>query len=127
MRKERRMRFCWVTIAVQDIEKSKRFYTDIVGLPIDRVMKPSETMELVFLGDETTKVELLYDANHKGRDFGKDISIGFEVEELEAFMDKLKKSGIGILSGPHQPGPRIRFIYVLDPDGVKVQFIENIR
>jgi lactoylglutathione lyase len=114
------MKICWVTIAVKDIEKSKKFYMEIIGLPVDRVMKPNESMEIAFLGSEETKVELLYDSKHQSQGIGKGISIGFEVESLEKMMDKLKMNKIEILSGPHQPGPRIRFIYVLDPDGVKV-------
>jgi lactoylglutathione lyase len=46
------------------------------------------------------------------------------VELLMAFM---KENGIAIHSGPFQPNPGIRFFYVLDPNGLKIQFVENIR
>ena len=36
----------------------------------------------------------------------------------------LVERGIAIHSGPFQPNPELRFLYVLDPDGLKVQFVE---
>jgi lactoylglutathione lyase len=120
------MKFCWVTINVQDMEKSLEFYTEIVGLSVDRMMKPSPTMQIAFLGSGETKVELIYDPKPEARSYGKDISIGFEVESMERIMETLGKKKMAI-SGPYQPNPMVRFIYVQDPDGVKIQFVETIR
>jgi lactoylglutathione lyase len=121
------MKFCWVTITVKDFEKSLAFYTTVVGLPVVRMMDPRPGMKIAFLGSEETKVELIYDDGGAPRNYGGDVSIGFEVESVDAFMGVLKEKGIQIESGPHQPNPTIRFIYVLDPSGFRVQFVENVR
>ena len=44
------MKFCWVTVHVRDMEESLKFYQDIVGLKINRRMKPAAGTEIVFLG-----------------------------------------------------------------------------
>ena len=120
------MKFCWITISVRDFDKSLEFYTKVVGLPVDRAMTPSPKMKIAFLGSGETKVELIYDEASGSRSYGKDVSIGFEVDSINAFMGVLRAKGIDLESGPHQPNPRIKFIYVLDPNGFRVQFVENI-
>jgi lactoylglutathione lyase len=121
------MKFCWVTLSVADLEKSMDFYTKVVGLTVDRKVEPSPKMKIAFLGSGETKVELIYDQAGVKKGMGEGISIGFEVESIESFMKLLKERGIPVASGPHQPNPSIRFIYVLDPDGLRVQFVENIK
>jgi len=121
------MKFCWVTINVSNMEKSLGFYKNVVGLVVDRTMKPNPNMEIVFLGNGETKVELIYDTKNEKLNYGNDISMGFEVESLDNLIEVLKIQNITVLSGPHQPNPMIKFIYVLDPDGLKVQFVENIK
>jgi lactoylglutathione lyase len=121
------MKFCWVTINVKDMEKSLEFYRDLVGLPVDRMMKPNANMQIAFLGSGETKVELIYDPKSAALNFGQDISIGFEVESMDGFIETLKSKGIAVAAGPFQPNPMIKFIHVLDPDGMRVQFVQNIR
>jgi lactoylglutathione lyase len=121
------MKFCWVTINVMDMEKSMDFYTNVVGLAVDRIMKPSPGMQIAFLGSGETKVELIYDPVQEQRNFGRDISLGFEVASIDEFMKTLSERGIKIESGPHQPNPMVKYIFVLDPNGLRVQFVENKR
>jgi lactoylglutathione lyase len=121
------MKFCWITINVRDFEKSLEFYTKVVGLSVDRMMNPSPKMKIAFLGSGETKVELIHDEASGSRSYGKDVSIGFEVNSIDAFMGVLREKGIELESGPHQPNPMIKFIYVLDPNGFRVQFVENTR
>jgi len=121
------MKFLWTTINVKDMESSLKFYKEVVGLTVDRTMKPNENMQIAFLGSGETKVELIYDGANKNRSYSNDISIGFEVESLEATIELLKGKGIKVEGGPFQPNPMIKFIYVLDPNGMRVQFVENIK
>jgi lactoylglutathione lyase len=121
------MKFCWVTINVVDMEKSMDFYTKVVGLSVDRMMKPNPNMQIAFLGSGETKVELIYDPIKPMREFGRDISIGFEVESIDRLMKVLLEKSVKVESGPHQPNPMIKFIYVMDPNGLQIQFVENIK
>jgi lactoylglutathione lyase len=83
-------------------------------------------MEIAFLGEGETQVELICNKKNPNVNIGPDISLGFEVGPLEPMMELLKEKGIQIISGPHQPNPQIRYIFVLDPNGVRIQLVENI-
>ena len=50
------MKLCWVTINVKNMDESINFYTKIVGLSVDRIMKPNPKMQIAFLGSGETKV-----------------------------------------------------------------------
>ncbi len=120
------MKFCWTTIKVTNMEKSLRFYQEIVGLPVNRHFGAGTDMELAFLGEGETQVELIYNKGVNEANLGKDISLGFEVESLDEMMSFVKEKGIAVHSGPFQPNPHVKFFYVTDPDGLKIQFIENM-
>lgn len=120
------MKFCWTTIMVKDMEESLRFYQEIVGLAIDRRFKTGEGSEIVFLGDGETKVELICNGTDKEVNIGQDISLGFQTGSMDEMMEFVKGKGVNVHSGPFQPNPHIKFFYVLDPNGLKIQFSENI-
>lgn len=121
------MHFCWVTINVKDMEQSLSFYRDIVGLPVNRKLNPKPGMEIVFLGSDGVEVELIKDEEGANPFFGEDISLGFTVDSVDKTMEFLASKNIKIDSGPFQPNPMVKFFYVLDPNGLQVQFVENIR
>lgn len=121
------MKFCWVTINVKDMEKSLHFYQEIIGLNINRRMKPNSDREIIFLGSGETQIELICNTKVDDIAIGKDISLGFVVDSIEQMSEILRKKNIPIHSGPFQPNPSIRFMCILDPNGVKIQFVENIK
>ncbi|MDA3810785.1 MAG: VOC family protein [Spirochaetaceae bacterium] len=89
-------------------------------------MKPNPHMELAFLGSGDTQVELICNNENLDISYGKDISMGFVVESTDIFTKFLSEKGIELHSGPFQPNPFIKFFYILDPDGLKIQLVENI-
>lgn len=119
------MKFLWTTITVKNMAESLAFYQDILGLPLIRKMPGGPGMEIAFLGDGDTQVELIWAESKPEVSFGPDISLGFEVESLDAMLATIQAKGIAVQAGPFQPNPHIRFFYVLDPNGVKIQFVEN--
>ncbi|HHV13401.1 MAG TPA: VOC family protein [Clostridiales bacterium] len=121
------MKFLWTTIVVKDLEESLRFYKEIVGLKEHRRFNAGPGAEIAFLGDGETEVELMTNSQKKEVSYGADISLGFEVEDLEKCMDNLKERGIEIVSGPISPNPSVRFIFVHDPNGLRIQFVENAK
>ncbi|MDW8802598.1 VOC family protein [Clostridium sp. A1-XYC3] len=120
------MKFCWSTLMVKNLEESLRFYRDIVGLNVDRRFNAGPGIEIVFLGDGETKIELICNEALKDVNYGHDISLGFEVNSVDEMMAYIKEKGMDIYGGPFQPNPHTRFFYVLDPNGLKIQFVENI-
>lgn len=119
------MKFCHVTLTVKDLNASIRFYTGVVGLPIDRRYQAGPDTEIAFLGEGETKVELIC-RRESDVTIGNGVSIGFEVASLPEKLDSLKGSDIPVLSGIIQPNPHVRFFYVADPDGFRIQFLENL-
>jgi len=120
------MTYCWTTITVTGLEKSVAFYRDVIGLKVARRMQPNPDMEIAFLGEGETQVELIWNRATTAVSFGTDISIGFVVESLDRFRKLLDEKNIPVHSGPFQPNPSVRFMYIQDPDGLKVQLVENI-
>lgn len=119
------MKFAHVTINVKNLEESLKFYEEIVGLPVVNRFPARPNMEIVFLGHGETLVELIHDSTNNDVSIGSDISIGFGVDSLDETIAFVKEKGIDIHSGPFQPNPNTRFFFVLDPNGLKVQFIEQ--
>ena len=80
---------------------------------------------MYFLGDGETNIELIYNETVKEVNFGSNISLGFEVESVSEKMQFLEKRGVRIESGPFRPNPHVKFINILDPNGLKIQLIEK--
>lgn len=120
------MKFCWTTITVKNMTDSLKFYMEIIGLPLIHQMTGGPGPELAFLGDGETQVELICHPATPEVNIGSDISLGFVVSSLEETMAFVQSQGIAIQAGPFQPNPFIRFFYVLDPNGLKIQFVENM-
>ena len=92
------MKMQHVTILTKYFDEEIKFYEDYAGLKIVRDMRPH--MDLVFLADgpEETKVEIIRNP------------------EAEASGNQY------ILISPN---PHVKFFYVKDPAGVRVQFVEG--
>lgn len=118
------MKFSWCTLNVKDLKKSIEFFNIIVGLEITRQIKAGPETEIVFMGHGETQIELIETKGIEPK-HSQDISLGFEVDSLNQHMDWIKGKGFSIHSGPFQPNPGISFFYVLDPNGIKIQFLEK--
>lgn len=120
------MKFCWTTLKVKNMDESLNFYQEVVGLEVDKRFNAGPGTEITFLGDGETKVELICEENSKDVSIGQDISLGFEVESVDEMIKFVKEKGIPVHSGPFEPNSHIRFFYIMDPNGLKIQFVENI-
>jgi len=108
------------------MEESLKFYQEIVGLKLERRFEAGPGVEIAFLGDGETKIELICNEENKNVNLGEDISLGFEVDSVDDMMALVKEKGIAVHSGPFQPNPHIKFFFVLDPNGLRIQFVGNI-
>ena len=118
------MKNLWTTIMVKDMDASLAFYTEVLSLPIDRRYKPTDKMEIAFLGKGETKLELICNDALKEIEFTDHVSTGFSVESVDEFIVYLKGKGIPVFAGPFEPSPHIKFFYVKDPNGYKIQLVE---
>lgn len=120
------MKFCWSTLKVKNLEESIRFYTEVIGLKVVNRINAGPGMEIAFLGEGYTKIELICENQNKDIEIGGDISWGFEVDSIDKMISLLKEKGIKIESGPIQPNPHVKFLFIKDPDNMNIQLVEII-
>lgn len=121
------MKFLWTTILVNNMDESLKFYEEIVGLKMTERFQAGPGMEISFLGEGETKVELIYNEKFKKLDAGNRVTLGFKVESLEEKINFIKEKGIKIITGPIEPNPSIKYFIIKDPDGVKIQFAQQLQ
>lgn len=117
------MELCWITLHVSEMERSLTFYNGVLGLPVTRRFSPAPGTEIAMLG-EGAMVELVCDGkNRTQRDAG--FSIGMLVDALDDAMARVQSRGVPIAAGPVSPVPGVRFCFIDDPDGIRVQLVER--
>lgn len=117
------MQMVHVTIQTQYLEKSIEFYQTVLRLNIIRRMKNSN-QRIVFLADskEDTCIELVENLNESYN--GSGISLGFATNNIQNLYDQLSNQNIN-LSKIISPNPHTQFFFTQDPNGVKIQFIQQ--
>lgn len=109
-----------VTIYTAKMEESMNFYQAICGLTIQHEMKVPYHIAFLANAAGETAVELIenVDAAYKGNG----ISMGFHVDDVEAYHKALEAKGF--LTTPiFSPNPNTKFFFVEDPNGLEIQFI----
>lgn len=120
------MKYLWTTMYVTDMEKSVKFYQEVLGLELERRMQAGPDMELSFFKsqDTGTEVELICRKDFQGQAQGVALSLGFAVGgDLDAKRAELEEAGYN----PSQiisPNPATRFFFIKDPDGIDIQLVE---
>ena len=115
-------------VRVRDIEESKKFYCDLLGLE-ERMRKdlPQAKATLVFLcqpgGGPGNDLELTYnwdsdEVYDSGRNFGH---LAYSVDDIYAACQKLMDGGVTI-NRPPRDG---RMAFVKSPDGVSVELLQK--
>ena len=120
------MKYLHTMVRVTDIDESKRFYCDGLGLrEVRRSENTAGRYTLIFLaapGDEDAQVELTYNWDSEvytgGRNFGH---LAYLVDDIYALCQHLMNMGVTI-NRPPRDG---HMAFVRSPDGVSVELIQN--
>lgn len=113
---------------VNDLEKTIKFYTDVLGLKEVRRHKSPRGSELVFMkapeSDET--VELCYFPSSGPVQVQPDLThLAFEVDSLVAFEKHLASHGLKYSDGPHLKEDGAGFAFVDAPEGYEIELIQR--
>lgn len=115
------MKMLHVTIQTSKFESEIGFYEKEVGLTIQRDMRPMKDLVFLANGEGETCVEVLN--NPDAVDAGnQNLSIGFKTEDVEKKREELAAAGYEV-TPMISPMPEVKFFFVTDPAGVRVQFI----
>jgi catechol 2,3-dioxygenase-like lactoylglutathione lyase family enzyme len=112
-----------VTLVVQDLERSRRFYVDVLGMtPVPR---PAFPFEGLWFQAGSTQIHLIREHVDSGpaRVFVPDECklsrtrhFAFEVDDALAARDRLLELGLTLADGPKQRPDGPTQIYLFDPD-----------
>ena len=114
---------------LNDLEKSVKFYKDVLGLEEIRRHKSPRGSELVFLkapeSDET--IELCHFPNSGAVEVQPDLThLAFSVDSLEEFGKHLVSLGLKYSDGPTmRPDGTGGFAFIDAPEGYEVELIQR--
>lgn len=134
-----------VCIVVSNIERSIKFYKDLLGLELlvsKDVNSPGFSngvginnakakVALFKLHGENTLIELFEYTDPKSNYVGKKPAntvplghIALGVSNIDEFYKKLQSCGVEFISSPQEVFDGVRFCYFRDPDGALIELIE---
>lgn len=113
---------------VNDLEKTVRFYTEVLGLTEIRRHKSPRGSELVFLqtpGSEELIEICQYDASGPVTVCPDLTHLAFEVENLEAFAAHSAALGYPLSDGPTTSTSGSVFAFIDAPEGYEIELIQR--
>jgi lactoylglutathione lyase len=126
------MRILHTMLRVGDMQRSVKFYTDVLGMKLLRTTdRPEQKYSLAFVGydDEkrTAVLELTYNYGVERYELGTAFGhVAIGVPDVVAACERVRKAGGRVTRepGPVKGGSSV-IAFVEDPDGYKLEFIET--
>jgi uncharacterized glyoxalase superfamily protein PhnB len=122
-----RLRSLEPSFTVDDLQKSLRFYTEVLGFIVNERWTDGSVLKGVMLKAGVCELGLSQDDWAKGRDRKKGVGLriwcqtGQDVDVLAA---RIKKAGAQV-EGPRQESWGARTLSVTDPDGFQLTFYQG--
>jgi lactoylglutathione lyase len=125
------MRLLHTMLRVGNLERSIKFYTEVLGMELLRQKDyPEGKFTLAFLGygDEkhNTALELTYNWDTDSYDLGNGFGhLAIEVDDVYLAADKIRAQGGKIIRepGPMNAGTTL-LAFVVDPDGYEIELLQ---
>ena len=121
--------FFYTGIIVRDLDRSVKFYTEVMGMKlIDRIKNPytnGEFAELASREGELPFLELNWYANLKDYSNGNELDhLGFLVEDAYSELERFKRLGVEIAQEPYESKNHVIF-FAKDPDGIWIEVLSK--
>ncbi|MHB8667491.1 MAG: lactoylglutathione lyase [Burkholderiales bacterium] len=126
------MRMLHTMLRVGNMERSVKFYTEVMGMTLLRTTdRPEQKYTLAFVGygpeDRESVIELTYNYGVDRYDMGNAFGhLAIEVPDAYKACEAVKSKG-GVVSreaGPVKGGSTV-IAFVQDPDGYKIELIQR--
>ena len=126
------MKILHTMLRVGDLERSIRFYTEVLGMKLLRTTdRPDQKYSLAFVGygseDQNAVLELTYNYGVDKYDLGAGFGhIALEFPDVAKTCEAVRAKGGTVTreAGPVKGGTTV-IAFVQDPDGYKIEFIEH--
>jgi len=126
------MRILHTMIRVGDLERSLRFYTEVLGMRLLRRHEyPEGRFTLAFVGygpeSEQAAIELTWNWDSARYDLGNAFGhVALEVPDAYAAVAEIKRRGGKVVreAGPMKHGTTV-IAFVEDPDGYRIELIQR--
>ncbi|AOJ22750.1 glyoxalase I [Burkholderia cenocepacia] len=126
------MRLLHTMLRVGDLDRSIKFYTELLGMKLlRREDYPEGKFTLAFVGYEDESTGTVIELTHNWEAPSYDLGNGFghlavAVDDAYAACEKIKAQGGKVTreAGPMKHGTTV-IAFVEDPDGYKIEFIQK--
>jgi catechol 2,3-dioxygenase-like lactoylglutathione lyase family enzyme len=109
-----------VLLRPADLDRSRRFYRDVLGLAVYREFGPADDPGMVFfLGQGLLEV-----SGHGPGPAGDPVMIWLQVRDVRAEHHRLAAAGARVLREPALEPWGLTEMWIEDPDGVRIVLVE---
>ena len=103
-----------------DLDRSHRFYRDVLGLAVYREFgSPADPGVVFFLGSGLLEV-----SGRAAGPLGRSVMIWLQVRDVGAEHERLAAAGVHVLRGPETEPWGLIEMWIEDPDGVRIVLVE---
>lgn len=113
---------------VADMDRSVKFYSEVLGLKVIEESASPRGSRLVFLQAPGTdsEIELCSFPDSGAVEVPEDlVHLAFQVDNLEEWVERLQLAGIPITEGPVTTKSGSRFLFTEDPDKYEIELIQR--
>jgi catechol 2,3-dioxygenase-like lactoylglutathione lyase family enzyme len=109
-----------ILLRPSDLDRSRRFYRDVLGLALYREFGPPDDPGVVFfLGPGLLEV-----SGHTAGPAGHSVMIWLQVRDVHAEHARLAAAGVPIIRAPATEPRGLTEMWIQDPDGIQIVLVE---